>query len=71
VHTYTVTYQNEAPAFRKALPYVLAYVDLDEGVRMLSHVVGCDPGEVRVGLRVRVEFADVDEEVAIPRFRPA
>lgn len=71
IHTFTVTHQNQAPAFRRALPYVLAYVDLEEGVRVLSHVVGCDPADVRVGMRVEVEFVDLDEEVGIPRFRPA
>jgi uncharacterized OB-fold protein len=71
VYTYTVTHQNQARPFRGALPYVLAWVELEEGVRMLTHVVGCDPAEVRVGMPVRVEFVDVDEEVAIPRFRPA
>jgi uncharacterized OB-fold protein len=38
---------------------------------MLSHVVGCEPEEVRVGMPVQVEFVDVDDEVAVPRFRPA
>ncbi len=70
VYSYTVTHQNQAPAFRQAVPYVLAYVELEEGVRMLTNVVGCDPGEVRVGMAVRVEFVDLDGERAIPRFRP-
>ena len=71
VYTFTVTHQNQAPPFRSALPYVLAYVELEEGVRMLSHVVGCAPEEVRIGMPVSVEFVDVDDEVAVPRFRPA
>jgi uncharacterized OB-fold protein len=70
VHTYTVTHQNQAPGFREALPYVLAYVDLEEGPRLLTNVVGCEPGSVRIGMPVAVEFADMDE-IAVPRFRPA
>jgi uncharacterized OB-fold protein len=70
VHTYTVTFQNQAPGFREALPYVLAYVDLEEGPRLLTNVVGCEPASVRIGMPVAVEFADMDE-VAVPRFRPA
>ncbi len=71
VYSYTATHQNQAPLFRGAVPYVLAYVDLEEGVRMLTNVVGCDPGEVRVGMPVQVEFVDVDPDRSVPRFRPA
>ena len=71
VHTYTITQQNQAPPFRGALPYVLAYVELDEGPRLLSNVVGCEPGTVRIGMPVQVEFVDTDEQLAVPRFRPA
>ena len=73
IHSYTVTHQNQTPAFREAVPYVLAYVDLEEGVRILSNVVGCTPEEVKIGLPVRVEFTEPAEpagEIAIPRFRP-
>ncbi len=71
VHTFTVTQQNQLPGFREAVPYVLAYVELEEGVRLLTNVVGCEPHEVRIGMPVTVEFADLDDEMAIPRFRPA
>jgi uncharacterized OB-fold protein len=36
VYTYTITNQNQAPGFREAVPYVLAYVELEEGVRLLT-----------------------------------
>lgn len=71
VHTYTVTHQNQAPGFREALPYVLAYVDLEEGVRLLTNLVDCDPADVHVGMPVTVDFADVGGQLAVPRFRPA
>ena len=71
VHTYTVTHQNQAPAFRGAVPYVLAYVDLPEGVRVLTNIVGCAPCEVQIGMDVVVDFKDLDAETAVPRFRPA
>ena len=75
VHTYTVTHQNQLPAFRDACPYVLAYVELDEGPRVLTNIVGCDPAEVRIGLAVVADFAagerDDGEAFAVPRFRPA
>lgn len=79
IHTFTVTHQNGVPPFRDALPYVLAYVDLEEGPRLMTNVVGCDPGEVRIGQDVVVDFQDVDARdlgdagglFAVPRFRPA
>ncbi len=50
------------------LPLVVAYVELDEGPRLVTNV-DCDPDEVTVGSRVEVRFADVDaEDVAIPVF---
>jgi uncharacterized protein len=71
VYTFTVTYQNQAPGFRDALPYVMAYVELDEGVRMLTNIVGCAPAEVRIGMPVEVVFEDVTPLIALPKFRPA
>lgn len=70
VYTFTVTHQNHAPGFREALPYVLAYVELEEGVQMLTNVVDCPPEEVHIGMPVEVTFEDVTDEIAVPRFRP-
>jgi len=70
VYTYTVTYQNQSPGFRDELPYVLAYVELDEGVRLLTNIVGCAPERVAVGMRVSVVFDDVTPEISLPKFTP-
>ena len=45
-------------------------VELEEGVRMLSTVVGYAPEEVRNGMPVAVTFDPVTPEVTLPRFRP-
>ncbi len=71
VYSFTVTHQNQASGFREALPYVLAYVELEEGVRLLTNIVGCAPEDVRIGLPVEVEYADLEGEIAVPRFHPA
>ncbi len=70
VHTYTVIHQNQIPAYSGAVPYVLAYIDLAEGPRLLTNIVGCEPDQVSVGMAVEVEFVDTGE-FAVPRFRPA
>ncbi len=74
VHTFTVTWQNQIEPFRSACPYVLAWVEIDEGPRILTNIVGCDPGRVRIGMPVEVDFArpegQGEEDLAVPRFRP-
>jgi uncharacterized OB-fold protein len=71
VYTFTITYQNQAPGFRDALPYVMAYVELEEGVRLLTNIVDCAPADVRIGMPVHVVFDDLTPEVTIPTFAPA
>lgn len=70
IYTYSVVRQTYHPAFKALLPYIVAWVDLDEGFRMMSSIVGCEPSDVRVGQRVRVEWED-HEELALPLFTPA
>ena len=70
VYTYTVTYQNQAAGFRDELPYVLAYVELDEGVRLLTNIVGCAPDDVKIGMPVEATFEDVTPEITLPKFKP-
>jgi len=69
VYTFTVTHQNQAPGFRDELPYVMAYVELDEGLRILTNIINTPPGEVKIGLPVEVVFEDIDEDLAIPKFQ--
>lgn len=70
VYSFTVTHQNHAPGFRQRLPYVLAIVELDEGIRLMTNVVGCAPEAVRIGLAVEVEWDDVSPDISLPTFRP-
>ena len=70
VYTFTVTYQNQSAGFRDALPYVLAYVELDEGVRLLTNIVDCAPDDVRIGMPVEIVFDDVTPDVTLPKFKP-
>ena len=71
VHTHTVIRRvTELPQFADEVPYVVAYVELDEGVRMCTNVVDCDPAEVEHGTPVEVTFEPVDESLALPVIRP-
>jgi hypothetical protein len=70
VYSFTVTHQNQAPGFRERVPYVLAYVELEEGVRLLTNVVDCDPDAVHIGMPVVVVFEDVAPDTTLVKFRP-
>ena len=70
VYSFTVIRQNFSRSFRHLIPYVVALVDLDEGARLMTNLVGIDPDEVRIGMRVRARFEPVSEDVSIPLFEP-
>ena len=71
VYTFTVVRQNLNPRFRDRIPYVVAVVELDEGVRVLTNLVGVDPDAVRVGMPVSVVFDEDPDGRTVPRFQPA
>ena len=70
VYSYSVVYRAPSKVFAADAPYTTAIIELEEGVRMMSNVVGCPPEEVRIGMPVEVIFEDVSEEIALPKFRP-
>ena len=71
VYSCTVTRRGQG-AYRDAAPYVLAYVELDEGPRVLTNIVDCDPDAVAIGDRVVALFDPVpDADAGLLRFRPA
>ena len=58
------------PAFAEDVPYVVALVELDEGPRLLTNILGVSPDEVRCEMAVEVVFDNYDADVSIPKFRP-
>lgn len=55
----------------EALPLVVAYVELEEGPRVMTNVVDCDPNEIEIGDPVEVRFVPTeDDEIAVPTFAP-
>ncbi|MSQ29188.1 MAG: Zn-ribbon domain-containing OB-fold protein [Dehalococcoidia bacterium] len=70
VYTYTVVHRPVSEAWVKDTPYVIAMIKLLEGPFMMSNVVDCPPGEVRIGMPVEVVFKDLAEGVTLPYFRP-
>jgi uncharacterized OB-fold protein len=73
VYTFSVVVQSRHPAFAELGPYAIAYIDLDEGFRILSNIVGVqDPiNDIHCGMRVKVRWQDQgDNEVSLPMFGP-
>jgi len=70
VYSYTVIHQPAHPGFAADIPYVLAIVELEEGPRLLTNIVGCSPDEVKVDMPVTAVFDDVTPEVTLVKFKP-
>jgi len=66
VYAVTVVHRVPGPGFE--VPFALAVIDLDDGGTLLSHVVDCDPAQVSIGLRVRVDFREYTGEITLPYF---
>lgn len=69
VFSFVVVHQRYHPAFEP--PYNVASVELEEGPRLVSSIVGVENSDIRVGMRVEAEFESASEEISLPRFRPA
>jgi uncharacterized OB-fold protein len=68
VYSYAVLHHPQHLAFE--YPVLAALVDLDEGIRVVSNLVGVEPDDIRIGLSVQVEFVATDGDHRVPVFRP-
>ena len=69
LHSFTVIHQPQFPGYD--YPIVVALVDLEEGERMISNLVGCEPAKVRIGMELRAVIHADPDGFHIPFFRPA
>jgi uncharacterized protein len=70
VFSFNVMHQVYHPGFAAEVPYAVVVVQLEEGARMVSNVVGVKPHEIRCGMPVEVMFDKLSDEITLPRFRP-
>ncbi|MYX37527.1 hypothetical protein GTY85_29665 [Streptomyces sp. SID8377] len=70
--TWSVVHANDLRPFAGRVPYLAAVVDLPEGPRMMTEVVGCAHDALHVGMDLRVRFRPAADGtgIAIPVFRP-
>lgn len=69
VFSWTIIHRALHPGFADELPYAAVVVELDEGVRLVSSVVGIAADELRIGLPVEVVFDDVSPDTTLHKFR--
>jgi uncharacterized OB-fold protein len=70
IFSWTVTHQAPHPAFASQVPYAVAVVELEEGVRIVASLRDLAPADLELGLSVEVELEEVSEGVLLPRARP-
>jgi uncharacterized OB-fold protein len=68
VYSWTTVWRPQVPTFE--VPYTAIIVAVDEGWEMLSNLIGCPHDAVEVGMRVEVEFHEINGGVLLPYFRP-
>ncbi|TDA69526.1 MAG: Zn-ribbon domain-containing OB-fold protein [Clostridia bacterium] len=67
---YSYTLIRRPPVSGLEVPYILAIVELEEGVRMMSNIIDCKEDEIDIGMKVEVIFQPVSDEIYLPKFRP-
>jgi uncharacterized OB-fold protein len=71
IATFSIVRRAVNPELAADTPYVVAFVDLDEGVRLFTNIVDAQPDALEVGMRVRCRFeATLDAALHIPVFAP-
>jgi uncharacterized OB-fold protein len=73
LHTFAIHYRAFHPGWNDDVPYLTALVELDEGVRIFSNLVGVepDPAAVRCEMPVELMWDDVTPEITLPKWKPA
>lgn len=71
VYSYTVCHRPAGEAFAPEAPYIVVLVDLEEGVRLMSNLIGCPSEKARVGMPVEMIFEEASPAITLYKFRPA
>jgi uncharacterized protein len=70
VWSWIVMHQRYFPSFQDDLPYNVAFIQLEDGPFLMSHLVGVSNDAIRCDLPVEVTFEQATDEISIPKFRP-
>jgi uncharacterized OB-fold protein len=70
VYSYSVCHAPTLPSFKDQTPYVVAMVELEEGVRMTTNIIDCNPASVCIGMAVQAVFDHVTDACTLIKFGP-
>ena len=70
LYTFTVVHQTAHPAFQPEAPHIYAIVQLNEGPRMPSNLIGCDIESARIDMAVEAVFDDASDDYTLVKFKP-
>jgi uncharacterized OB-fold protein len=70
IYSFGVYHRLYHKGFESDLPYALVVVQLDEGPRLVSNVLGCAPDKLKCDMPVQVVFDDVTEDTTLYKFKP-
>lgn len=71
LYSFVLMHQVYHPGFASEVPYNLAEVDLAEGLRIISNIVGCPNDQLRIGMPLEATFEAITAEITLPKFKPA
>lgn len=69
LYSHTVVHHPQVPSFD--YPHIVGLVELAEGVRIVTEIVGCRPDQLEIGMPLELDFVDTADDVTLHRFRPA
>ena len=70
IYSYTTTYV-PTPGFEDKVPYAIGLIELDEGVRIIGNLINVDPENVQIGMKVKVAFEKLTDDIDYFCFEPA
>lgn len=68
LYTWSTVFVNDLGPFNERLPYIAAIVELEEGPRVMTNIVGCDGSQLTIGAAVKVAYREIDETTTAPVF---
>ena len=68
LYSFVVAHHPRHPAFD--YPLLIAVVELEEGTRLITNLVGASPEAARIGMPVALEWLEADDDLTLPVFRP-
>ncbi|MGI9602879.1 MAG: OB-fold domain-containing protein, partial [Acidimicrobiales bacterium] len=69
LYSYAVPHYPKVPSFD--YPLIVGLVELEEGVRLVTNIVGCSPEQLQIGMPLQLGFVDTDDDVTLHQFHPA